>query len=130
MSTTFTPGRLVAPRSAEERQHSPNGVFVKNPAISGLNVAGVYAREILTSLGLPADFENRPPITLEQIESECRTFLRIASGTEVDDPKPVIEEGSWIHGGRRRGYMTNRITHLLEITQQGLQAGDTHMIIT
>ena len=101
-----------------------------DPRVNGcpeFNVSNSNAASILASLGLEPNFWDAPPYSLEQVEAECVTFLRIASGTEADAQVSARQTGNAIHCGRREGYMTDRVTQLLEVVRYGLEHGATHL---
>lgn len=117
MSINFTPLRQVQ----DQWHHFPE--------IKSVNVSNANAADILANLGIDPMLWDRPPLNLEEFEAECATFLRLASGTEADGAKEDRVSGNWVDCGRRPGYLTSRVTQLLELARVALKAGATHLAI-
>ena len=120
MSATFSPVRLVSDS------------WIRGDGIEGLNVSESNACAVLASLGLNPCFNEAEPVSLELFEAECATFLRIASGSEVDasiNPRTKKSGGAvWVDCARREGYLSERINQLLVLARVGFAAGCTHMV--
>ena len=85
---------------------------------SDFNVGNANCRAILAALGLSTDFENDPPIAIEDFKSALRLYLTseiaevVDGGVEpTEDSKPGC--ATMIHCGRREGYITDNVERLV-----------------
>lgn len=93
-----------------------------------LNVSNSNTRDILVAMGFNPDFDSPDcdPIIIDSFIHGAEMFLSSPLGEYIDNEKPYIQEGNWIEGGRRQGYLKVKILLILAYAKHAQTLGATH----
>ena len=90
--------------------------YAKDPDVEAPYLSNASVREILSTLGLNPDFEETPPMPIDQFIGASTQWLKknIGKRSEPEEPEVTKEPGSatMISGGKPEGYFNQAIMAL------------------
>ena len=99
----------------------PNA-YAKDPDVEAPYLSNPSVREILSTLGLNPDFEETPPMPIDQFIGASTQWLKknIGKRSEPEEPTVTKQPGSatMISGGRPEGYFNQAIMQLNQIARR------------
>jgi hypothetical protein len=96
------------------------------PAGETFNVGNDNASHILSAMGFDPNFNISPPIDINEFIKGAELFLSSGLAEFIDQRKPMVRDGNWIDGGRREGYLKEKIPLILEMARIAKNMGATH----
>ena len=96
--------------------------YVKDPEVEAPYLSNASVREILSTLGLDPDFEEIPPMPIDQFIGASTQWLKknIGKRSEPEEPTVTKQPGSatMISGGRPEGYFNQVIMQLNQVARK------------
>ena len=96
--------------------------YAKDPDVEAPYLSNASVREILSTLGLDPDFEETPPMPIDQFIGVSTQWLKknIGKRSEPEEPTVTKQPGSatMISGGRPEGYFNQVIMQLNQVARK------------
>lgn len=90
------------------------------------NATGTNTGAVLFALGFPFENGDSGEIQVRELWAATGRFLQSEMAVVVDGGKATVQTGNWIEGGRREGYLVEKITIIRAHCEAAMTLNATH----